>query len=409
MKILQINCVYGHGSTGGITQDIHESLLAQGAESIVCYGRGGRTAAPGVIKVCPEVYGKANSLLSRVRGTMYGGCYLSTCYLTRLIRREKPDVVHLQCINGNFVNIYKLVSWLKERGIKTVLTLHAEFMYTANCGHALECEKWKTGCGSCPRMRTELHSWFWDGTARSFAQMRQAFRGFEKDLTVVSVSPWLRRRAEASPILANMDHRVILNGINTQVFAYRPSGQVRQKHGLTGETIIFHATPMFCDDPAHLKGGCYLLKLAKRMQDRPVRFLVAGKCRVSGEVPENVTLLGEIRDKAQLAEYYSAADLTLLTSRRETFSMVCAESLCCGTPVVGFEAGAPEETALEEYSTFVPFGDLAALEAAVQTWLERGEIPKRQICRAAEQRYSRERMAGEYIELYRGLTHEAPR
>ena len=222
MKVLQINCVYNYGSTGKITYDIHQYLLSQGIESIVCYGRGGKTSDPGVVKLCPEIYGKMNNLFSRIRGTMYGGCHMATRRLIRIIEKENPDVVHLQCINGYFINIYKLLSWLKENGIKTVLTLHAEFMYTANCGYALDCGKWMTGCGNCPRLRQETHSWFVDGTARSYTLMQNAFRGFEKNLTVVSVSPWLRRRAERSPMLRNMEHRVILNGIDTNIFTYKP-------------------------------------------------------------------------------------------------------------------------------------------------------------------------------------------
>ena len=38
--------------------------------------------------------------------------------------------------------------------------------------------------------------------------------------------------------------------------------------------------------------------------------------------------------------------------------MVTAESLCCGTPVVGFKAGAPEQIAIKEFSEFVEYGDL---------------------------------------------------
>lgn len=41
--------------------------------------------------------------------------------------------------------------------------------------------------------------------------------------------------------------------------------------------------------------------------------------------------------------------------------MVTAESLCCGTPVVGFKAGAPEQIAIKEFSEFVEYGDLNSL------------------------------------------------
>lgn len=401
MKILQINCVYHHGSTGKITYDIHHGLLSQGVDSLVCYGRGTTSADPGTVRICTEVYAKLNNLLSRIRGIMYGGCHLSTLRLIRMIAEEKPDVVHLQCINGYFVNIYDLISWLKENHIKTVLTLHAEFMYTANCAHALDCEQWRTGCKKCPRLWQETLSWFADGTARSYRKMHAAFAGFETDLTVVSVSPWLRHRAEQSPILREMEHRVILNGVDTEIFRYRPDRKATQ------EKMIFYVTAMFSDDPVHIKGGYHLLELAKRLQDLPVRFVVAGKYKLNSPVPENVSLLGEICDQHLLAAYYSSADVTLITSKRETFSMVCAESLCCGTPVVGFQAGAPEEICLPAFSEFVPPDDLKALEAAVRKWLD---MPKdrAQISAKAGVCYSREKMLRQYTALYRGIVNETP-
>lgn len=401
MKVLQVNCVYNYGSTGKITHDIHKYLLSQDIASVVCYGRGEKTTEPGVYKICSEFYGKVNNLLSRIRGTMYGGCGLSTYRLVRMIERERPDVVHLQCINGYFVNVYRLLSWLKDNGIRTVLTLHAEFMYTANCGHALDCEKWRSGCGKCPHMRRETGSWFRDGTALSYRLMKSAFAGFE-NLTVVSVSPWLRQRAEESPILGGKEHRMILNGIDTDVFTYRPDPTLRKKHGITEEKIVFHATAMFSSEADHLKGGYFLLEAAKGMQDLSVRFLVAGKYRVSEKVPDNVTLLGEIKDQILLAEYYSMADLTLLTSKKETFSMVCAESLCCGTPVVGFEAGGPEGIALPGFSVFVKERNAEQLIGAVKTFLWEKHWDREAISRCGKKKYSKENMLREYRAVYRG-------
>ena len=154
MKILQINNVYGEKSTGKITRELHEGLLRAGHESVVVYGRGKNTTDAGVIRLCPDWYGKMNSLLSRFTGIRHGGCLLSTYRLQRIILREKPDIVHLQCINGNFVNIFRIVRWLNQNKRKTVLTLHAEFMYTANCGHAFDCDQWKV----CSRVNISRRS-----------------------------------------------------------------------------------------------------------------------------------------------------------------------------------------------------------------------------------------------------------
>lgn len=401
MKVLQINCVYQKGSTGKIVYDIHSELQKQGISSVVCYGRGEKTDKPNVYKTCGELYSKLNNLRSRFTGLMYGGCGLSTRRLISVIKREKPDVVHLHCINGYFVNIYRLISWLKKQRIKTVLTLHAEFLYTANCAHALDCERWKTGCGCCPRLRRETKSLLLDRTHRSWSKMYAAFDGFDT-LTVASVSPWLRVRAERSPMLSYKRHTVIFNGVNTAVFYPREKEELRKRLGIGTKRVVFHVTAAFSDAPEHLKGGYYVLELAKRMKQDNVIFLVAGKCVSALQPPENVLLLGNLSNQEELANLYSLADVTLLTSKRETFSMPLAESLCCGTPVAGFCAGGPESIALREYCAFTPYGDLCALEQSVQAYLQ--EAPARDVmAEKAQSIYRKEQMCKAYVELYREL------
>ena len=404
MKILQINNVYATGSTGKLTQILHKALLEDGFASVVLYGRGPTAHERGVVRVCSNIYGKANSCLSRFSGIRYGECRFSTSRVIRQILKERPDVVHLQCINGSFVNIYGLITWLKENQIPTVLTLHAEFMYTANCGHAFDCEGWKTGCGHCPQLFKATKSLFFDRTHESYLKMAQAFSGFDEKLKIVSVSPWLKERAESSPILSGKNHCVILNGVDTEVFQRRETAALAKNHNVNHIKVIFHATAMFRDEQDDTKGGWYLLQLAKRMLQLPVLFVVAGKYEVSGDLPDNVILLGEIRDQIRLAQYYCLADLTVLTSKRETYSMVCAESLCCGTPVVGFCAGGPEMIALPRYSSFVPNGDLDALEAQVRQWImKKNESTSRQIAKAAQAVYDKEIMIRQYEQLYRRI------
>ena len=165
---------------------------------------------------------------------------------------------------------------------------------------------------------------------------------------------------------------------------------------------------MFRDAPEDPKGGWYILRLAERMQKDGVRVVVAGKYKITGRLPDNVILLGPVRDQNRMAEYYSGADVTVISSRRETFSMVCAESLCCGTPVAGFRAGGPETISLPEYSRFCKYGDLDALEKCVRELLKDGNNADRaaKIAERAAIIYDRERMADRYIEIYRQLMGE---
>lgn len=390
MKILQVNNVYAEKSTGKLTQAVHEGLLALGHESLVVYGRGKGAAGAGVYRLCPDWYGKFNNLVSRITGYPYGGCLLSTLRLKAMIRKEKPDVVHLQCVNGHFVNIYRLITWLKRKRIKTIVSLHAEFMYTANCGHAFDCDQWKMGCTRCPDRKKATKSLLFDNTGRSWRAMKRAFSGFEGDCVICPVSRWTEERARQSEIMKNFRFQVVLNGLNTKVFRY--DGMQAQ------ENTVFHVTAHFSPENGHPKGGEYLIALAKRMPQ--VHFLVAGRAEKVIDCPENLTFLGTVSDQETLAAYYAAAKVSVVVSRRETFSMPCAESLCCGTPVVGFRAGAPEQIALPEYSEFAEYGDLDALEALLRKWLAKDGLDRTALATAAADSYSTETMIRAFLDAY---------
>ncbi len=405
MKILQINCVYGKGSTGYIVQSLHKEYSERGLESVVLYGRGKRTKEKNVYKVCSEVYAKFNNLYSRLSGFMYGGCGLSTKRVLKIIKKEKPSVVHLHCLNGYFVNVYKLIEKLKETKIKTVVTLHAEFMYTGNCGHSFDCGKWITGCEKCPRPKIETKSLFFDNTHKSWLKMKRAFDGFaDENLVVTSVSPWVKSRAERSPILKGKKNSVVYNCVDTGVFRLRNAEELRRRKGFGNEKIVFHATTMFCGDKDDIKGGYYVLKLAEKMLGENVKFIIAGDYEKTLKTPGNVILLGKITDRNDLAEYYSVADVTVLTSKRETFSMVTAESLCAGTPVVGFKAGAPEQIAAGD-CFFVESGNEEKLSEALENALKRN-FDRSEISRKAAKIYGVKKIADEYIDIYKGFSEK---
>ena len=398
MKIVQINCVYADGSTGKLTKSLHDYLLREGHESHVLYGRGRTHHEPGIHRVCSERYGQLNAVRSWITGLMYGGCFLSTRRIINFLKKTKPDVVHLQCINGYFVNIYRLITWLKENHVRTVLTLHAEFMFTGNCGHSYECDYWKTGCHDCPQLKHATKSLYFNRTHESWCKFRKAFEDF-KELDVVSVSPWLMERAKQSPILAKANHRVILNGIDTSIFKPCKPHPIIEKLKSEDKKVILHVTPGFNLAPGHPKGGEYVVDLAYRLQNEKSawKIVVAGPVTQDNFIPENILTIGRITNQEELASLYSGADVTLLTSKRETFSMVTAESLCCGTPVIGFKAGAPEMIAIPNFSTFVEHGDLSSLILPLKNHIA---LEKLRIATESIALYSSMNMCKNYMNVY---------
>jgi putative colanic acid biosynthesis glycosyltransferase len=404
IKVLQVNSCYRSGSTGKIVFDLHSELRKDGMGSLVCYGRGSKVVEENVYKISNPLLVNLHALRTRLFGLPFEGSLVPTQYLKAIIQKEKPDIVHLQCINGYIVNIYEIVDFLKKHKIPTVLTLHAEFIHTGSCGHAYECEKWKTGCGQCPQLWEASRSWYFDRTKTAWKKMKKAFENFDT-LRITTVSSWLAYRAIQSPILEKYPVTVIHNGLDSER-TFKPIFQssIREKHDIKENKIIFYATPQFIVNGVDVKGGHYVLSLAERLKGHPIKILIAGSYSKKIILPDNVICVGRISNQQNLAAYYSMADLTLLVSRRETFSMVCAESLCCGTPVVGFEAGGPETIALSEYSQFVPQGDMEALERIVLEWIHKKEkMPSNTLSDIARNKYSKERMYKEYRIVYKEL------
>lgn len=391
MNIVQINCVYNTGSTGKIVKDLHYAFTKKGHKSYVLYGRGKKSHDSNVFKISSEFEAKIHSLFSKLFGVDFGYSCFSTKRAIRLIKKLKPDIVHLHCLNGHFINVYQLICFLKKSGIKTVLTIHAEIMHTAGCEHAVNCEKWIDGCYDCTKIKGLFSRFFRDDAKRCYALMKNAFKDFNR-MVVVGVSNWLTNRALKSSIFHNCKFATVFNGLDTGVFKYKNEIEPSLEPHYKG--IILHVTPNF-NHP--LKGGVFMIELAKHMQD--YKFIVIGS-NVHGDLPPNVCSIGKIMNQDCLANYYSSSNVTLLTSLRETFSMVVAESLCCGTPVVGFEAGGPESISLKEYSEFVKYGDLSMLEAAIRHLLEK-KFDRKQISVQAQNKYSKENMANSYLLLYK--------
>lgn len=398
MKILQINCVYGSGSTGKITRDIHLNLLEQQIESYVCYGRGKKTGDENTICISSDFMSRVRRLFSMVDGMPYRFSKWTNRKLEKVISDLRPDIVHLQCINGYFIDIYRLLEFLKINNFRTILTLHAEFMYTGGCGYALECEQWKTGCIRCPRLRSGLGVRGLDRVEQNYKMMQKSFCNYSK-LVIVGVSEWISGRAKKSLIMSNKNVITIHNGIETgNIFYPRKTEKIIKKFEIPqNKKIILSVVPNLTSD---LKGGSLMMELAKSMNNDNLYFVIVGaKDKVQNKA-NNVLIVPYTESQDELAEFYSLADVFVMGSKMDNYPTVCLEANSCGTPVVGFDVGGVKETIFPNMGEVVPYGNNELLKEKIIKWIDKKENISDEIIKKVRERNSKERMTRDYLCLY---------
>lgn len=399
MRILYIDVVCKKGSTGKIIYDLYTQSRADGHTAAICYGRGDKVEGEHIYKFGLDWETRLHALLTRLTG--WTGCFsfFSTQRLLKFIREFQPDVVHIHELHAYFVNLKPLLRYLAEQHIPVVQTLHCEFTYTGKCGYSYECTRWHGDCGHCPHLRDYPKTLWFDHTAAMLRQKKGLF-GALKHLTVAAPSAWLADRARES-FLKNRKICVVHNGIDTEhVFHPYDTADLRAQHGLMGERVVLAVAP---DLLSQRKGGRWVLQLAERMPE--VKFVLVGVTDTSGPFPPNVIALGPIYDQPLLARYYAMADCFVICSEKENFPTTCLEAFCCGTPVAGFAAGGTAETVPAPYGSFVPYGDLDSLQAAVERQLSAG-FGREVTTDAARRLYSPQTMYRAYRTLYQELLEE---
>ncbi|MBI5009648.1 MAG: glycosyltransferase family 4 protein, partial [Bacteroidia bacterium] len=206
---------------------------------------------------------------------------------------------------------------------------------------------------------------------------RTALRVYLKNNTVITVSKFLAARIEAATGHKNI--KVIPNIVDTALFSYKPK-------------VVYDGIKLVCTCVANWKLPKRLdliidsLALFVRESGRSVILNVVGQGPQTEsfkitEVPENLNIVWHgYLDKNAIASLLQRSHLFLHASEIETFSIVTAEALSTGTPVLVSDRGALPELVHEQN------GLLA--ENNTESW-------NRNICEIINKRFDNELIAQE--------------
>lgn len=339
MKVLMINSVCGIRSTGRICTDLAVALETQGHQVKIAYGREKvlqqykRLSA----RIGNDLSVKTHGALARLYDADGRGSILATKRFVSWVKEYDPDVVHLHNIHGYYINTKILFDYLIQNNKRVIWTLHDMWSFTGHSGtcDAKNCEKWKTGCESCPAYREYPES-FIDRSDDNYRRKKELFCAVN-DMTIVTPSRWLAGLVSES-YLKDKAIIVIPNGIDLKQF--NPlKNDFKKAHNIENKILLMGCSTWW--GPG--KGLQDFYKLADELDDRFAIVLVGLDKEQLSELPKRIIGIERTNSVKELAEIYSAADVFLNLTYRDNYPTVNLEALACGTPVITYDTGGSSE------------------------------------------------------------------
>lgn len=341
MKVVQINAVYGMGSTGVIVKDIGDMLYKNGHKCYFVYQQTNDDISTGY-KMGNYLDWKLHALGTRLLGKQgYFSCK-STNKLCTYLDKINPDIVHLHNLHSNYINLNMLLDYLSRKDIATVITLHDCWFFTGKCFHFInvKCEKWRYKCSNCPQNKNDVKSLFFDQSEKVFNDKLYHF-GNISNLTIVGCSDWITHLAESSPIFKGKMFERIYNGVDTSIFRYTFDYTLAKKYSLKNKFVILGMANKWLQSNNH----DFVNQILNSLDDQDIILLVGCTDDQIRQLSQysNIITLGYIYDREFLAKIYSLSNVFVNLTFEDTLPTVNMEAICCGTPVITYDScGSPE-------------------------------------------------------------------
>lgn len=406
-KLLQINSCLDR-STGRIAQQIGEKAIEAGYESYIVYPAraGSRECKSYTFEIGSKFDAFCHALLTRIFDRHGLGSRLPTKKLVRQIEEIRPDVIHLHNIHGYYINYPILFNYLSKAGIPVVWTFHDCWPVTGHCVHYTDvnCHKWEEGtCSNCPKKKGYPSSVLFDRSSRNYQDKKRTFTSLE-NLTLVTVSHWLKGVVEHS-FMKNYPLRVIQNGVDIKRFYPRTESvkKIREKYGWDNKFVILGVATGWSDDV----GLSTFYRLRSSLSEDFAIVMVGLTDEQMKVLPEDITGIKRTSNQDELAEIYTASDVLFNGSFQETFGLVTAEAMACGTPAIVYDSTACPEIVGDDRGRVIPLGNFDKLIAAILslkalTRTEK-EVMSVTCVEYVKEHLDKNRKYQEYVDLYESL------
>lgn len=322
------------------------------------------------------------------------------------ISRIGPDVVHLHWVGSGFVPLGGLARIDKP----IVWTLHDMWAFTGGCHYDEGCGRYQESCGACPQLASNREA---DLSRRIWRCKRHAWRG--APITAIAPSRWLAECARSSGLFRNNRVAVIPYGLNLSHFKPQEKRVSRALLSLPEDRpLILFGAVRGTSDPRkgfqQLQLALQQLALTRRIEEAEL-VVFGASCPAEGDdlgLPAHY--MGSLHDDISLSLLFASADVFVAPSTQDNLPNIVLEALACGTPCVAFRIGGMPDMIEHTENGYLaePFvtDDLASGIAWVLQDDERWHRLSHRAREKAEQEFTMERQAQEYMALYAEVLHK---
>ncbi|MEO9892797.1 glycosyltransferase [Aurantibacter sp.] len=252
---------------------------------------------------------------------------------------QDADVIYFHWTLAGFLSI-KNMRQLAKLGKPIIVFMHDVWYITGGCHYNFTCNNYQIDCSNC-QVFTEKNK---NSLSKKGFQKKKDFYSNFNNLSFAAPSSWLTNMAKESALTKNKPVYHIPNIIDHKVFKPINKLQAREILNLNTEETIISFGAASPNSP--YKGWNYLKDalniLASKVDSKKVSVLLFGSDydqRVVDAVPFKVNFLGYMKDDRATSLVYNAADVFVAPSMADNLPTTVMESLCCGTPVAGFNIG----------------------------------------------------------------------
>ena len=401
-NLVLLNVAVNWGSTGKIAEGIGELAISNGWNVYIAHGA--RYKNPTILTSI-QVSNCVEEALHYFDSALFDAQGLGSKYATKKFIKKldaiHPDLVHIHNIHGCFINYPLLFQYLKENDIPVVWTLHDCWAMTGHCVHfeRTHCERWKTQCGHCPQIHDFPASYLFDRSGRNHALKKELFTALNR-MRITTVSTWLENVASQS-YLKKFPIDTVPNGIDTSLFV-KTEGHIRDKFQIGDKKLLIAVAYGF----EGRKGINDYVALSKVLPSDYQLLLVGANDKDRRMLPDNVIAIGRTRGIAELAAYYSTADVLLSLSYEETFGLTIIEAMACGTPAIVYDNTAQPELITPETGRVVPTGNISLLKDTIIAMCSIRKSEFSSACRKRAEQFDERMTYKKYLDIYAEMLSE---